>query len=138
MTKDMRISTDLRRLARYLPTEKFTAKDLLDIANNQTNKIYERLASDMVQKEVAPPSGNITENKNKLIGKETEKRSFTVTPADGARWVDLLGKLRSSLDISSNVSSDEFRKILKALTKKNREKIGINKEDVRYILEQLK
>lgn len=139
MHNDMRVLTELRRLIRYHPKATFTSEDLADIVNNRTTKVYDRLGS--LENKPAPeviPSGDINANKDKFLGKEISKRSFTETPADGIRWSERISKIRSELGIShDNITQNDLIKELKKFRNKSKstlKAINLTRADIDYLL----
>lgn len=135
----MRVLTELRRLIRYHPKATFTSEDLSDIVNNRTTRVYDRLG--ILENKPAPdvvPSGDIVANKNKFLGKETSKRSFKETPADGDAWSERISKIRSELGLSHDeptqndliIALKRFRNKSKAALKA----INLTRADIDYLL----
>ena len=139
MHNDMRVLTELRRLIRYHPKATFTSDDLADIVNNRTTKVYDRLG--ILENKPKPdviPSGDIVANKNKFLGKETYKRSFTETPADGNAWSERISETRSRLGLSHDEPTQNDLIIeLKRLRNKSKstlKAINLTKGDIDYLL----
>jgi len=138
MHNDMRVLTELRRLIRYHPKATYTSEDLSNIVNNKTTKVYDRLG--VLENKPAPDviiSGDINANKDKFLGKETSKRSFTESPADGDAWSKRISKIRSDLGLSHDVPTLELLIELKRLRTKSKstlKDINLTKADIDYLL----
>lgn len=146
MNNDLRVLTELRRLVRYHPNSTFTSKDLIDIVNNRITSVYERLGISenivVVQTPKVIPSGDIVNNKNKFLGKETSKRTFSETPADGDAWAERISIIRSNLGLSHDEpTQNDLRKELKRFRGKSKNTlkvIELTKADIDYLLSVIK
>jgi len=120
MNNDLRVLTELRRLVRYHPNATFTSKDLIDIVNNRTTSVYDRLGkTENKPNPKVVPSGDIVNNKNKFLGKETSKRTFNETPVDGDAWAERISIIRSNLGLSHDEpTQNDLRKELKRFRSK--------------------
>jgi len=139
MHNDMRVLTELRRLIRYHPKSTFTSEDLTDIVNNRTTRVYDRLG--ILENKPKPdiiPSGDIVANKNRFLGKEISKKSFAETPADGDKWSERIGIIRSELGLSHDkpTQNDLIKELKKFRTKSKStlKAINLTRADIDYLL----
>jgi len=138
MIYDPRLIYDIRGLVKQFPKAKFIGQDLLDIINNETVNVYDRLGDvTNAPLKIETPSSDINKNKNNIIGKVVVDRSFKESHGDGKAWAKRINKIKNDLGLPRDANLQVLRKELSNIIV-DENSANLNQTDINYLLSVLK